>query len=516
MKTFFNFILILSILAPILPSNTHSRNILLVTTDDMTSTVFDQYPTHPFFKEATSFKAISSFPVCGPARAALLTGLRPDTTKIYNFETYLHIETMFTYFKSKGYDTFVTGKVFHTLPADINKQFEYGIGELTEPRVCTSAENNGCPQSDFFCHTKKSTDQCSINAISSFFKSRIGNPKSWIAGVGFHRPHLEIAIKTKGHSSLCNTYVHTQNYQTTPNLLYSLSDLQHTDLLYMRVPIKGKKLKMSSRAKYPYTFFTKKNWKTIVKMRQAYCDSSTETIEYFLGIVDLLGVTLPNEVGNTDIIFVADHGFQIGQRGMLGKNTLYPESTNIPMFIKTARGEVLFNNGYVSSIDVFPTLVQLHGLGPVFTDGVSLTTTGQLAISQYPRCQQLGIIQTEDCMTGPNSCFVQGRPQITYMGYLVVKEINGVTYRFSEWFPFNEIRTCGWPYWSGIPSQFIDELGSFPVWNVGAGSCTNFTGGGLFKELYTVGPNGLINSRNLVSDAYSEIVNSLNKLIIGV
>ena len=537
------FIPFLSVLLLVHPVN--SRNILLVTTDDMSATIFDKYPSHPFFDSANVYNAISSQPVCGPARAAILTGRRPDSTKIYNFETYLHDETIFSYFKNKGYDTFVTGKVFHTLPADQNKQFEYSIGELTSPRVCLSQANSGCPNNDFYCSVKTSEDQCSINNVTDFFKSRVNKQTNWIAGVGFHRPHLLLTIATKQHSTLCERYVNDLDfsvpdaYQTNTqkvDFMYSLSNIQHTSLMYTKVPINGVFRKMGSgKIVYPSQFFVNKNGKTIRQIRQAYCDSSTETINNFLKIVDEMHAILPSSVDDTDIIFVGDHGFQIGERGILGKNTLYPEATNIPLFFKIA-GETTkrpVKTNYVSQMDIFPSLIQLHSessqrflrtttnfptSSPTAVpqlDGVSLFGNKvSVPISQYPRCQSIGTIQIDDCTNGENSCVSGlGRAKITYMGYLTILNVNGVTYRFSEWFKFNEERTCGWPSWTGMPPNLVNNLGSWPVWNVLPNSSTDFSTS-YFQELYTIDQNGLINSSNLVTDPkYSVIIKQMDQII---
>jgi hypothetical protein len=493
----------------------------------MTSTIFDTFPTHEFFESANKFNAISSIPVCGPARGALLTGLRPDTTKIYNFETYLHQDNIFSYFKDLGYDTFVTGKVFHTLPYDKNIQFEYGNGFLSGPRVCLNTDNSGCKGNNFYCTVPQSEDLCSIQSVTNFFKSRINNQKNWIAGVGFHRPHLLLTLTSK-NSQLCKRYINDLNYEVpiiyennTPiKFQYSLSNLEHLDLGYLKVPINGIFTSIINKNRhYPSDLFVPKYNPTIKQIRQAYCDSSTETINYFLQIVDSLYSILPNSRNDTDIVFVADHGFQIGERKILGKNTLYPEATNIPLFFKIA-GEFnkrAIQQNYYSSIDIFPTLVQFHvksNLRITKFDGVSLFgSTIPIPISQYPRCQDIQSIQTNDCMTGTNSCTILGRPAITYMGYLTIQQINGITYRFSEWFKFNEIRTCGWPSWSGIPQNFIGNLGQWPVWNLQQNSYTDFSKS-FHRELYTIDTNTqLVNSANLANSIDIKIINQLEQII---
>ena len=54
--------------------------------------------------------------------------------------------------------------------------------------------------------------------------------------------------------------------------------------------------------------------------------------------------------------------FKIGERGMIGKNTLYPEATNIPLFFKVANetAKRKQKTNYVSQVDIFPSLIDLH------------------------------------------------------------------------------------------------------------------------------------------------------------
>lgn len=56
--------------------------------------------------------------VCSPSRTSLLTGRRPDTTKVYDLQTHFRIHlpdvvTLPQYFKQQGYHTQSMGKIFH-------------------------------------------------------------------------------------------------------------------------------------------------------------------------------------------------------------------------------------------------------------------------------------------------------------------------------------------------------------------------------------------------------------------
>ena len=60
--------------------------------------------------------------VCGPSRVSFLTGRRPDSTKLYDFQSYWrdvgsNATTIPQHFLQNGYSTFSVGKVFHPISA---------------------------------------------------------------------------------------------------------------------------------------------------------------------------------------------------------------------------------------------------------------------------------------------------------------------------------------------------------------------------------------------------------------
>lgn len=77
---------------------------------------------------------------------------------------------------------------------------------------------------------------------------------------------------------------------------------------------------------------------------------------------------------NTLVIFTSDHGEMLGAHGMREKNVFYEESSHIPLLIRFP-GEIDQNvqvEGYVSLVDLFPTILDYLELGPHPNDGKSL------------------------------------------------------------------------------------------------------------------------------------------------
>jgi arylsulfatase A-like enzyme len=85
--------------------------------------------------------------------------------------------------------------------------------------------------------------------------------------------------------------------------------------------------------------------------------------------LDTLGLTQ-----NTLVIFVSDHGEMLGAHGLREKNIFYEESAHIPLLIRFP-SEIKENsvvNGYISTLDLFATILDYLKIGNYSSDGKSL------------------------------------------------------------------------------------------------------------------------------------------------
>ena len=88
-----------------------------------------------------------------------------------------------------------------------------------------------------------------------------------------------------------------------------------------------------------------------------------------LNKLDELGLT-----ENTLVIFTSDHGEMLGAHGLREKNVFYEESAHIPLILRFP-GKIEKNkivNGYISTVDLFATILDYLKVGQHKSDGTSL------------------------------------------------------------------------------------------------------------------------------------------------
>ena len=123
MKVLFVF---LSVVLSLSVHGAERLNVLFISVDDMNNDLGCY--GHPIVKspnidrlakKGTRFdRAYCQFPLCSPSRSSIMTGQRPDTTKVYDLKKHFReslpeVVTLSQSFANAGYKTARVGKIYH-------------------------------------------------------------------------------------------------------------------------------------------------------------------------------------------------------------------------------------------------------------------------------------------------------------------------------------------------------------------------------------------------------------------
>jgi iduronate 2-sulfatase len=372
--------------------------------------------------------------VCGPTRASIMTGRRPDVTKVWNLVTQMRdmnpdIVTLPQYLISQGYTTSGIGKIYHPSSAiggvdpvswsvpyikSDEKDFPANLGEpangqyqlaatkaLMTPEIIKerkqknkdiAQENDENPKS-----IKGPSTECidvpdnayedGVNALLAkdqiIALSKTGNP--FFMAVGFHRPHMPFVAPKKywdlyhrDEMPIAPFQEHSKNgpliaYHQSGELRNYIDIPEFTTLPAdsLRIGLKLEKQKELIHGYYASV---------------SYVDAQ---IGILLNTLESLGT-----LDNTIIVLWGDHGWHLGDHDLWNKHTNFEEATKAPLIIAAPGIKAGKTNSFSEFVDVFPTICNLAGLPvPNQLDGKSLkplmikntASIKEFSISQYPR-----------------------------------------------------------------------------------------------------------------------------------
>jgi iduronate 2-sulfatase len=368
-------------------------------------------------------RAYTQFPLCSPSRVSLLTGLRPDTTRVHDlvtdFRTVLpDVQTMPQMFKRAGYLTARVGKIYHygnpgqigtsglddpaswdvfVNPRGIDKDEETVLTNLTPARGLGSSLSYYASPAPDEAHTD---GMVAAETIALLEKNK---DRPFFIGAGFYRPHCPfIAPKKYFDMYPANTIrlPATAGDPLTDPLARWFTTPAHWD-----VSAEGQR--EATRAYYASITFLDAN------------------VGRVLDALDRLKLT-----DNTIVIFISDHGYHLGERGQWMKQTLFERSARAPLIVAgpgvTARNRS--SARIVEFLDIYPTLADLARLpAPAGLQGRSLTP-----LLKDPRAEwrHPALTQVRRFVNAAQNPTVAGVPaSATFMGYSVRTE----QWRYTEW-----------------------------------------------------------------------------------
>jgi arylsulfatase A-like enzyme len=384
-------------------------NVVLIVCDDLNDYVAGM-AGHPqastphiarLARSGVAFKrAYSNNPICAPSRSSFLTGIYPHTSKNLFWDKWhenpvlKNSKTIMEYFSDNGYHVAGSGKLMHHHLASVWSEFKHkadygpfvydGKNRVAHPSVpqpfssIGSVDGSYAPLSDVPYGPNKKDNKGWIygswgkvrkfkyvdednrdptpdernavwaeNKIKEFAKLKNGKPL--FLGVGFIRPHTPLHVPKRFFDMFPPDSVKTPVIK--PN---DADDCHYKDVFDSDQ--KGLKYFRLLKESYPDLDSALKAF------TQAYLASVAAVDECVGRVIEAVDKSPFKD--NTIIVVTSDHGWNMGEKDYLFKNSLWEESTRVPLIIR-APG-VAVPDGIaehpVSLIDIYPTLVDLCGL----------------------------------------------------------------------------------------------------------------------------------------------------------
>ena len=347
-------------------------NVLFIAVDDMNNDLGCY--GHPFVKSPnidrlgsngiTFANAYCQFPLSSPSRSSLLTGLRPDRTRVFDLTYHFRqdmpdITTLPQMFLKNGYYTARIGKMYHFgNPGDIGTNglddkiswterinpagrdkttLELDVINYTPKRGLGSAmafysDNEGTD----FEHTDGKVATEAINLLQKH------KDEPFFIAAGFYKPHCP---------------------WITPEKYFNLYRLDQMSL----PEISGEtqkaypELALASTRPWPYFGITANQAKECILAYYAAISFVDSQIGRLLDALDSLDLA-----DNTIVVFWSDHGYHLGEHGLWFKQSCFEESAKCPLIISVPglRTAGKMCRRTVELVDIYPTLADLTGLKP--------------------------------------------------------------------------------------------------------------------------------------------------------
>jgi arylsulfatase A-like enzyme len=345
--------------------------------------------------------------VCSPSRSSLLTGTRPDTTKVWDLVTHFrdalpNVVTLPQHFKQNGYFVQGIGKIYHpgfddprswSTPWQTPSAPTYA--KLNTPEVSDedvprkAKQKNGPPFESADVPDDFYKDGKVANLAVEILRELGKKTEPFFFAVGFAKPHLPF-VAPKRYWDLYDP----AKIQLAPNPYrpkgapeYALADSNELRN-YVGMPKQG-----------PIPDDIARQLKHGYYAAVSYTDAQIGKV---LDELDRQGLSR-----NTIIILWGDHGWKLGEHGAWCKHSNVENDTNAPLLLSAPgmKNAGRRSNALVEFVDIYPTLAELAGLPlPAHLEGTSFKPLldnpdrpwKPAAFSQYPRKHLMGYSMRTD------------------------------------------------------------------------------------------------------------------------
>ena len=383
-------------------------------------------------------RAYCQVAVCNPSRVSLLTGLRPDESRVWDLvtrfrETIPDTVTLPQHFKSHGYRTISFGKIFHnpwpdntswsephSWPSSSSLWSAEARQKLMEWRKERAEE--GLPAAKIRRMRAQATEAVNVpdkqhidgaiaeQAIAEMKKLARQDAPFFLA-VGFVRPHLPFVVPRK----------YWDRYSRDDIPLAPESPVQEGNVRPGGAPVFAMNTMYELRDYLDFANSPRPQEGSLTidqqrRLRHGYYAAVT-FIDALVGrlLTQLTTLKLDQE---TIVVLWSDHGWKLGEHNSWCKQTNYEVDTRVPLIIRVPEmaGNGTRTSAPVELIDLYPTLCELTGL-PV-SESLSGTSLVPLLAARSGSVKSAAFSQFRR--------FDSGRP---LMGYAMRTK----KYRYVEW-----------------------------------------------------------------------------------
>jgi arylsulfatase A-like enzyme len=291
--------------------------------------------------------AYCAAPVCNPSRTALMSGLRPGSTGVYdNGQDFKPVvpkeQTLTTQFLKAGYNVYGAGKIYHGSAHREGEWTEYleNLEEKATPHPDSKDDGVGGIKFRPLTNDSKLGDEAVVDY--GIKQLRAKHDKPFFVALGLRKPHMPWNVPKKYYDLFP-----LDTIELPPHTKDDLKDVPPAGIKFAKPEGDHAAILKSGR------------WKEAVQgylAAIAYCDAQ-------LGrLLDAFDKS-PNKE-NTIIVFWGDHGWHLGEKEHWRKFALWEEATRMP-FIWVVPGVTKPNGVCDRTVDlmsVYPTLCAVCGL----------------------------------------------------------------------------------------------------------------------------------------------------------
>ncbi|MEP7366462.1 MAG: sulfatase [Acidobacteriota bacterium] len=344
-------------------------NILFIASDDMNNALGCY--GHPVVKSPNLDRLAASgvrfdraycqYPVCGPSRASLLTGLRPDSTHIFDNNISVRdklpdVVTLPQLFRTNGWRSVRAGKMYHMdVPGSVGTNqwddapsWDISISPpgkeqhtVGQARNITEGSKARWDVISFKGDGKDQADERATElAIETMTKNKDG---SWFMGLGYLRPHVPHVAPDRFFDLYPLSNIHP-----VVNPPGDVDDIPRASEIAINT--RANDIGMNEAAKKE-------------AIRAYYASVSYMDWQVGRTIEALEKLNLRQK---TVIVFWGDHGWHLGEHHRWHKRSLFEESMRAPLMISAPgrKGNGKGCGSLVEFVDIYPTLAELAGLKP--------------------------------------------------------------------------------------------------------------------------------------------------------